>query len=215
LNSGEIIEQIYHFARSLREEEAKITNIVFMGMGEPLLNYDEVCSAIHLLNDRKGFDFGLRRNTISTSGIIPGIYRMAEEHSQVNLAISLHTVNDALRTSLMPINKKYPIKDLFSACWAYTELTGRRITFEYALISGVNDSVEDARELVKSIRNRLCHVNLIPLNPTLGYRGVGSVSDQVQKFKLILEEAQIPVSVRLRRGIEIQAGCGQLASQQN
>lgn len=212
LSSGEIIEQVLYFARELGKTVQVVTNIVMMGMGEPLLNYESVLEAIQRLNDAKGFSLGARRFTISTVGIIPGITRFTQDKNQVNLAISLHAANDTLRTSLLPINKKYPLEDLLTACKKYVELTHRRITFEWALIQGVNDSTRDAEELVHLVNGLLCHVNIIPLNPTQKYAGKTTTQERALAFQAVLKAKGIPCTIRLRRGIEINAGCGQLAS---
>jgi 23S rRNA (adenine2503-C2)-methyltransferase len=212
LSSGEIIAQVLFYARKLADKEDKVTNVVLMGMGEPFQNYDNVMKALARLNDVDSFGLGARRFTISTVGIVPKIIQFADEETQFNLAISLHTVDDALRSSMIPINKKYPVDRLIEACRYYVRKTSRRVTFEYALISGVNDSVDDALALASKIRGLICHVNLIPLNPTEGYDAQPTASEQVEAFRQTLEEHNIPCTVRLRRGIEIQAGCGQLAA---
>ncbi|MCE5209907.1 MAG: 23S rRNA (adenine(2503)-C(2))-methyltransferase RlmN [Chloroflexi bacterium] len=211
LSSGEIIEQVMQHARSLVDRGKPLTNIVVMGMGEPFLNYEHVLEAIDRLNDPAGMGLGERRFTISTAGIVPGIRRFAEEKRQINLAVSLHAANDELRSSLMPINKKYPLQQLFDACRYYTETTKRRITFEWALIEGKNDTEKDAKELIALTRRMIAHVNLIPLNPTAGSPMKASANKQVIQFKTFLDDAGLSCSVRLRRGIDIQAGCGQLA----
>ena len=213
LSSGEIVEQVLHFARKLKEDEEKITNLVFMGMGEPFNNYDNVMEAVSRLNDADGFSLGARRMTISTVGIIPQIFQFAQEKNQVNLAISLHAADNELRSSIIPINDKYPIEDLILACKEYTAITHRRITFEWALINGFNDTALQANKLARLLHGMLCHVNVIPLNQTDGYEGEKSPSENIDTFVQILENNNIPVSVRLRRGIEIQAGCGQLATE--
>lgn len=212
LSSGEIIEQVIYYARELARADKVVTNIVIMGMGEPFHNYEAVMNAIDRLNDPKGLNLGARRFTISTVGIVPMIRQFASEKRQVNLAISLHAANDTLRSSLLPINRKYPLQDLMRACRDYVSTTNRRLTFEWALIQGVNDSQADARELVALIKGLLCHVNIIPLNPTTDYAGKPTNRDQAEVFKEILESSGIPCTIRLRRGIDIQAGCGQLAS---
>ncbi len=213
LSVGEIVEQVYYFARRLQESEQRVTNIVFMGMGEPFHNFPAVMDAIKTLNHPAGFNLGQRRITISTVGIVPGIRKFAAENSQVNLAISLHAANDELRSSLLPINKKYPIAELISACHAYVKATRRRITFEYALIQGENDSIAHAIELAGLLKDMLCHVNVIPLNPTEKYAGRATTQAVSQEFQLVLQQAGIPCTIRLRRGIEISAGCGQLAAE--
>ncbi len=213
LTSGEIIAQVLFFQRLLKPQKEALTNIVLMGMGEPFQNYDASLTAINRLNDPDGLNMGARRFTISTVGIVPKILQFADENVQVNLAISLHAATDELRSNLLPINRIYPISRVIEACKYYIEKTNRRITFEYALIDGVNDSEAHARNLVNLIRGLLCHVNLIALNPTQGYKYLGSSSKVVEAFQQILETKNIQTTVRLRRGIEIQAGCGQLAYQ--
>jgi 23S rRNA (adenine2503-C2)-methyltransferase len=213
LSQGEIVAQVLYFARDLADKGERVTNVVVMGMGEPFLNYDQVMGAIEWLNDPAGFGLGARRITVSTVGVVPRIKQFADENTQVNLAISLHTVNDELRSQLIPINKKYPVSLLLEACRYYVRHTNRRLTFEYALIDGVNDSIEDAVALAEKIRGMLCHVNLIPLNPTQGYDKPGTRVDQVRAFCDVLEQHHIPCTIRLRRGTEIGAGCGQLAAE--
>jgi 23S rRNA (adenine2503-C2)-methyltransferase len=217
LTSGEIVEQVLFYARQLALENELVTNIVVMGMGEPFHNYDATLAAIRRLNDPQGFNLGARRFTISTVGLVPGIHKFTQEHSQINLAISLHAADDNLRSKLLPINRKYPLDELFTACLEYVQTTHRRLTFEWALIQGVNDTSEQAQLLcqrLNSIRiggSILCHVNVIPLNPTQKYGGQASTHQRALEFQSILEHAGIPCTIRLRRGIEIQAGCGQLA----
>jgi 23S rRNA (adenine2503-C2)-methyltransferase len=218
LTSGEIIEQVIYYARHLKTENEQVTNIVVMGMGEPLHNYDASMAAIDRLNDPQGYNLGARRFTISTVGLVPGIRRFTQEHSQINLAISLHAADDTLRSQLLPINHKYPLDQLFSACLEYVQVTHRRLSFEWALIQGVNDTPEQARMLIQRLKpfrmggSILCHVNVIPLNPTQQYAGLASTRQSAIAFQSALEQAGIPCTIRLRRGIEIQAGCGQLAS---
>ena len=213
LSSGEIVAQVLYFARQLAEEDDHVTNVVVMGMGEPFLNYDNVMDALDRLNNPDAFGLGARRFTISTVGIIPKIRTFADAGTQYNLAISLHTVDDDLRSRLIPINKVYPVGDLIKACRYYVNKTSRRVTFEYALIAGVNDSVEDAEALAKKIRGMICHVNLIPLNPTKGFDEAPTSSEQASVFCEVLESHNIPCTIRIRRGIEIEAGCGQLAAE--
>ncbi len=212
LSRGEIAAQVLYYARRLRDEGEKLTNVVVMGMGEPFHNYDNTLAAIDLLNDPDGFAFGARRFTISTVGLIPEIRRFADEKRQVGLAISLHAADDELRASMLPIAKKYPLNELLEACRYYVSKTHRRITFEWALIEGVNDTPEQARLLARKTRGLLCHVNAIPLNETKGFKGRGTSRSRARQFKAILEAEGIPCTIRMRRGIEIQAGCGQLAS---
>ncbi|MCW5878466.1 MAG: 23S rRNA (adenine(2503)-C(2))-methyltransferase RlmN [Anaerolineales bacterium] len=211
LSSGEILEQVLVFARQLAEDGERPTNVVLMGMGEPFHNYDATLEAIDRLGDPDGFNMGARRFTISTVGLLPAIRRFTAEKRQVGLAISLHAATDELRSSMLPINDRYPIKDLIRACQEYTEATGRRVTFEWALILDQNDSPEEADRLVKLLHGLNCHVNIIPLNPTQGYAGQRSTRESVAAFKQILDNAGISCTVRVRRGIDIQAGCGQLA----
>ena len=211
LTSGEIVAQVMYYAQMLKEENLSVTNIVFMGMGEPFHNYDNMMAAIDRLNDADGFNFGARRMTISTVGLAPQIKRFADEHRQVNLAISLHAADDAERVAIMPVNKRYKISDVMEACKYYVEKTHRRVTFEWALINGVNDSPEVAKKLASKLRGLLCHVNAIPLNPTTGYSGEATSRERANLFKETLEQAGIPCTIRMRRGIDIAAGCGQLA----
>jgi 23S rRNA (adenine2503-C2)-methyltransferase len=211
LTSGEIVAQVMYYARMLHEQGENVTNIVLMGMGEPFHNYDNTMAAIDRLNDSNGYNFGARRFTISTVGLVPMIRRFADEKRQVNLAISLHAADDDERSSIMPVNKKYNIGQLLEACRYYVNQTGRRITFEWALISGVNDTEEVARKLAARLKGLMCHVNAIPLNPTSGYQGRATTRQSAARFKETLEQAGIPCTIRMRRGIDIQAGCGQLA----
>lgn len=212
LSRGEIIAQVMHYARALQEEKLTVTNIVFMGMGEPFHNYDNSMAAIDTLNDADGYNFGARRFTISTVGLVPQIKRFADEQRQVNLAISLHAADDDERLEIMPINKKYKIDDVLQACKYYIEKTHRRVTFEWALIYGVNDTPEVARKLASRLKGLLCHVNAIPLNPTSGYQGEATDRQRAMIFKETLEQAGVGCTIRMRRGIDINAGCGQLAT---
>jgi len=211
LSAGEIVEQVLWFARELKAKEDRLSNIVVMGMGEPLHNYDATMAAIDRLNDPEGFNFGARRITISTVGLAPMIERFAAEKRQVNLAVSLHAATDDLRTELLPINKKYPLAVLFAAVRQYFETTKRRVTFEWALIQGKNDSVQQARAFVALAKGLPCHVNVIPLNPTRGYGGQATTRERAAAFKALLEANGVPCTIRVRRGIDINAGCGQLA----
>lgn len=211
LSSGEIVAQVMYYARLLKEENQTVTNIVLMGMGEPFHNYDNTMKAIDRLNDPDGYKFGARRFTISTVGLVPMIRRFADEKRQVNLAISLHAADDESRLRMLPINKKYKIDEVLEACRYYVSQTGRRVTFEWALIHGVNDTPEVARMLAGRLKGLLCHVNAIPLNPTAGYEGRATDRQRAALFKETLEQAGIPCTIRMKRGIDIQAGCGQLA----
>lgn len=213
LTSGEIIAQVLFYARNLAETGDRVTNVVMMGMGEPFHNYDNLMEALNRLNNPDAFGLGARRITVSTVGLVPRIEQFADENTQYNLAISLHTVDNELRTRMIPANKQYSVEKLLAACRYYIRKTNRRVTFEYALIEGVNDSIEAAEALSSKLRGMNCHVNLIPLNPTKGFGGKGTNAAQVQVFFEVLESHHIPCTVRLRRGIEIEAGCGQLATE--
>ena len=213
LTAGEIVAQVLTFERRLRDQGSKLTNIVFMGMGEPLHNYDATMTAVRRLTDPDGFNMGARRLTISTVGLVPQILQLADENIQIGLAISLHAATDEERQKLLPAARRWPLDELLAAAGAYSEKTGRRITFEWALISNENDTPEQAHALGRLIRGMLCHVNLIPLNPTAGYGGQRSDHQRVAAFQEILTAYGVPNTVRMRRGIDIQAGCGQLKQQ--
>lgn len=218
LSSGEIVEQVMYYARSLASTGERLSNIVIMGMGEPFHNYDATLAAVDLLNDPQGFDFGARRITISTVGLVSAIRRFTAEKRQVNLAVSLHSVDDEQRSALLPVNRKYPLEALRTACLDYVETTHRRITFEWALIDGVNDGPLEAERLARFLKPfrkdhaSMCHVNVIPLNPTGKYAGKATTKKKAYQFQAVLEEHGVPCTVRVRRGIDIQAGCGQLAA---
>ena len=212
LTTGEIVAQVMYYANMLQAENLTVTNIVLMGMGEPFHNYDNTMAAIDRLNDADGYNFGARRFTISTVGLVPAIRRFADEKRQVNLAISLHAVDNDSRVEMMPVNKRYNIEEILDACRYYVEQTSRRVTFEWALINGVNDTLEVAKKLATRLHGLMCHVNAIPLNPTQGYEGQATTRERAIKFKEVLEQAGIPCTIRMKRGIDIQAGCGQLAS---
>ena len=211
LSSGEIVAQVMYYARMLKDENQSVTNIVFMGMGEPFHNYDNTMAAIDRLNDKDGYNFGARRFTISTVGLVPQIRRFADEKRQVNLAISLHEVDNDKRLEIMPVNKRYNTDEVIEACKYYVDQTSRRVTFEWALINGINDTPEVAKKLALRLKGLMCHVNAIPLNPTAGYSGQGTDRQRANLFKETLEQAGIPCTIRMRRGIDIAAGCGQLA----
>jgi 23S rRNA (adenine2503-C2)-methyltransferase len=210
LPKGEGIVKKFSSPSPLERAGVRLTNLVFMGMGEPFANYKEVMKSIEILTDSNGYNFGARRITISTVGLVPMIEKFTEEHSQVNLAISLHAATNELRESMLPINKKYPLEVLIPACREYTQKTRRRISFEWALINGVNDTAEQAKLLAKLLKGMLCHVNFIPLNPTRDYPGKKSTRENIRKFREILDKSGIPNTLRIRRGIDIHAGCGQL-----
>ncbi len=210
LSAGEIVAQVLVYARQLAAQSKQVTNIVFMGMGEPLANYAATWRAIRRLNDPHGFNLGARRMTLSTVGLIPAIRRMSREPEQVGLAVSLHAPTDDLRNTIVPLNRRYPLAMLMQAVRDYINHTHRRVTFEYALMDGLNDSHTQADQLAELLEGVLCHVNLIPLNPTPGSPWSGSPDEQVYAFRDRLQAANIPTTVRLRRGIDIAAGCGQL-----
>ena len=212
LSSGEIVAQVMYFARLLHDQGEVVTNVVLMGMGEPFHNYDNTMAAIDRLNDPDGFNCGSRRFTISTVGLVPAIRQFTAEKRQINLAISLHSVDDSLRTSMLPVNKRYPIDELLKACCDYVAATGRRITFEWALVNGINDTPDQAQLLASKLKGLLCHVNAIPLNHTKGYSGKATTYKHAAEFREILTRSGIPCTVRLPRGVDIQAGCGQLES---
>jgi 23S rRNA (adenine2503-C2)-methyltransferase len=210
LSTGEIIGQVLHFARELAAEGEHVTNIVMMGMGEPLHNYQPTLDAVDCLTDGNGFNLGARKITVSTVGLVPAIRRYADEQRQTPLAVSLHAATNAERDKLIPINKRWPLAELMAACRYYTDKTGRRLTIEWALINGENDTIEQAQALGQLVQGMLCHVNLIPLNPTQGYGGRPSSRQRVEAFQQELAKYGVTSTVRVRRGIDIQAGCGQL-----
>jgi 23S rRNA (adenine2503-C2)-methyltransferase len=208
LSTGEILEQVAAARR--RALPRRLSNIVFMGMGEPLANYDRVWAAIERIHDEMGIS--ARHITVSTVGVVPGIRRLSHEKLPVNLAVSLHAANDELRNSLVPLGRKHPLDDLVEACRQYLTAKGRRLSFEWALISGVNDRHSDARELAAIARPLGAHVNVIPLNPTRGYGVRGTDKDGVRRFRDDLLRLGVNVTVRQNRGTDIDAACGQLAA---
>jgi 23S rRNA (adenine2503-C2)-methyltransferase len=208
LTTGEIVEQVAVAVRAARPR--RLSNVVFMGMGEPLANYDRVWAAVERLHAEMGLS--ARHLTLSTVGLVPGIRRLAGETLPVNLAVSLHAANDELRNELVPINKRYPLDALADACADYVAASGRRLSIEWALIRGVNDRVEDVAELAAFARPLAAHVNLIPLNPTPGYAVVGSSPDRVRGFRDELNARGVNATIRVTRGADIDAACGQLAA---
>jgi 23S rRNA (adenine2503-C2)-methyltransferase len=208
LTAGEIVEQVAVAMRAARPR--RLSNVVFMGMGEPLANYDRVWAAVLRLHGEMGLS--ARHLTLSTVGIVPGIRRLAAETLPVNLAVSLHAANDELRNELVPINRRYPLADLADACRAYVTASGRRLSIEWALIDGVNDRATDVTELAAFARPLGAHVNLIPLNPTPGYPVVGSSPFRVRGFRDELLAAGVNATIRVTRGADIDAACGQLAA---
>jgi 23S rRNA (adenine2503-C2)-methyltransferase len=213
LTRGEILEQVIRARREAEASGRRLSNVVFMGMGEPLANYDRVLGAVRALNTDLGL--GARHLTISTVGLVPQILRLAEEGLQVGLAISLHAANDTLRDELVPINRRHRLADLVAAAQLYRERTGRRVSFEWAMIDGVNDRPQDAAELALLCARARAHVNLIPLNPTPGWPTTGSPPARVRQFARRLTEAGVNVTVRANRGTDIDAACGQLRANQS
>ena len=207
LTASEILSQIH---RAQMDLNIRISSVVLMGMGEPLDNYENVIRFIRLANDSEGLSLGARHITLSTCGIVPKIYELAEEGIPINLSVSLHAPSDDLRSKTMPVNKKYPIEELMKACRYYADTTGRRITYEYALISGVNDTDLHALGLVNLIKGTLCHVNLIPVNPVDGTGYKQSSDKRLREFMKVLEKGRIPATVRRTLGSDISASCGQL-----
>ena len=210
LSSTEIFEQAKLLADELKLKDERLSNVVFMGMGEPLHNYEAVVEALRRLNRDLGI--GMRHITVSTVGLVPAILRLADEGMQITLAISLHAANDADRGALLPVNKRWPLKELIAACRHYVDVTHRRISFEWALIAGRTDQPEQAAELGRLLKGLNCHVNLIPLNPTEGYDGGPTTRQAADRFVATLGEYGIGGTLRVRRGIDIDAGCGQLKS---
>jgi 23S rRNA (adenine2503-C2)-methyltransferase len=223
LSAGEIVAQAVHVAREWRnsarangEEPAgtshRLRNVVLMGMGEPLHNYEAVMKAVDILRDPSGLSLGAGRITLSTVGVVPGILRLAAERRPVHLAVSLHAATQEERLALVPVAKTWPLDELMAACRRYSETTDRRVFYEWTLIEGRNDSAEDARAVGRLLRGQRAQVNLIPLNPTAGYAGTPSHAEAARRFQHVLKsEFELPSTVRQRRGIDIAAGCGQLA----
>jgi 23S rRNA (adenine2503-C2)-methyltransferase len=227
LTPGEIVAQAVHVARALRTAagasprsrspipppEHRLRNIVLMGMGEPLHNYEAVMHAIDILRDPSGLAIAAERITLSTVGVVPGIMRLAEEQRPLHLAVSLHAATQRERVALVPAAKKWPLDELMAACRTYSEKTGRRIFYEWTLIAGENDTPEHARAVGRLLEGMPAQVNLIPLNPTSGYEGTPARSEAAKAFQRVLaDEFSLPSTVRQRRGIDIAAGCGQLAT---
>lgn len=210
LTTGEILDQVIQINKDLQKKapDKSVTNIVIMGMGEPLLNYSNILKAIRIFNSF--FKISMRRVALSTCGIVPKIQQLAEEDIPLVLAVSLHAPNNELRNQLMPINKRYPLEVLLPACAHYVEKTGRRISFEYSLMEGINNLDIHARQLAQLLKGLLCHVNLIPINPVEGSGYCRPKREKVQHFKKILENEGIAVSVREEKGVGILAACGQL-----
>ena len=207
LSSGEIVEQILAVEQ---DTKLRISNVVFMGIGEPLDNYDNVINAIHILNNQKGLNIGARHISISTSGLVPKIYKLAEENIPCTLSISLHATTNEKRSKMMPVNDAYPIEELIKACKSYIEKTNRRISFEYALAKDNNDNLEDAKGLVKLLKGMLCHVNLIPINKIENGSFTKSSNEHIIEFRDYLNDHGIVATIRRELGSDIDAACGQL-----
>ena len=214
LSVAEIVGQVLDITYYVRQEDPdfQVTNLVFMGMGEPLLNYDQVLQAILLLNHGQGLNIGMRRMTISTCGVVPQIIQLAKDNPQVGLAVSLHAAKDEVRNDLIPMNRRYPLAQLMEACQEYTQITHRRITFEVAL-TAENAKREEAEALVRLLKGQFGHVNLIPLNPVAGTGMERPNPELLRRFAQVLEDAGISVSSREERGADIDAACGQLRRQ--
>ena len=204
LSSGEIVEQILAVER---DAQVKVSNVVFMGIGEPLDNYDNVIKAIHAINNPKGLNIGARHISVSTSGIVPKIYQLAEENIQCTLSISLHATTNKKRSEMMPVNDAYPIEELLKACKDYIQKTNRRISFEYALAKESNDQIEDAKQLVELLKGMLCHVNLIPINKIENGKFTKSSNNNIIKFRDYLNEHGIVATIRRELGSDIEAAC--------
>ncbi len=212
LSYKEIIEQVLYFARKLKNDNKKITNVVFMGMGEPMLNLSNVIKSIKILTDKNMFNLGARHITLSSSGYVPQLYEFLEKNPKVRLAISLHSANQKLREKLMPVAKLYPLEELFEFLEKYWTKTNKRVSFEYILIDQINDTKQDALQLVQLLKNKLAHINLIPYNPINEVDFKRSTISRIQTFKKILDEHKIPTTLRITMGDDIKAACGQLAT---
>ncbi|WP_018756538.1 23S rRNA (adenine(2503)-C(2))-methyltransferase RlmN [Paenibacillus terrigena] len=210
LTAGEIVAQVVQAQKILDTRDERVSSIVIMGTGEPFENYEETMKFLRIMIHEKGLNIGQRHITVSTSGIVPNIYKFADENTQINLAISIHAPNDALRSKLMPVNRRFPFNDVMDSLRYYLAKTGRRITFEYALIGGVNDRPEHAEELADVIKDMLCHVNLIPVNHVPERNYVRTPRNDIFEFQRILERKGINATIRREQGHDIAAACGQL-----
>jgi 23S rRNA (adenine2503-C2)-methyltransferase len=213
LETAEIVDQVRSAARRLAAGDKRLTNVVFMGMGEPLLNLDRVLDAVDALNDRRRFGLGARHITVSTSGVVPGIRRLTALGPQFTLAISLHAARDALRDVLVPLNRRWPVAEVIDAARDHARATGRRVSYETTMISGVNDTPVDAQAMADLLRGDHAHVNLIPMNPVAHTPWVASPDDVIERFAATLRQAGIQTTIRRNRGQEIGAACGQLAAE--
>lgn len=207
LTAGEIVEQILAVEQDIGD---KISNVVYMGIGEPLDNYDNVIKSIRILNNQKGLNIGARHISVSTSGLVPRIYDLAKENIQCTLSISLHATTDEQRSKMMPVNNAYNISQLLEACRDYIKTTNRRISFEYALAKDNNDNLEDAKRLVKLLKGMICHVNLIPINKIENGTFTKSTNENIIKFRDFLNDNGIVATIRRELGSDIDAACGQL-----
>ncbi|MEO5919408.1 MAG: 23S rRNA (adenine(2503)-C(2))-methyltransferase RlmN [Candidatus Limnocylindrales bacterium] len=212
LETAEILDQVRHAARRLEAKGRRLTNVVFMGMGEPLLNLDRVLEAVAALNDPARLGLGARHITVSTSGVVPGIHRLTALGPQFTLAVSLHAARDPLRDVLVPLNRRWPVAEVVAAARAHADVTGRRISYEVTMIAGVNDTEQDAEAMAELLRGSLCHVNLIPMNPVAHTPWSASPMPVIEQFAERLGADGIPVTIRRNRGQEIGAACGQLAA---
>jgi 23S rRNA (adenine2503-C2)-methyltransferase len=213
LETAEIVDQARFWRRRLAQDARRVTNIVFMGMGEPFLNTDRVLAAASLLSDPRAFGLGARHITISTSGVIPGIERLTALRPQYTLAVSLHAARPSLRDLLVPLNRRYPVHEVVRAATEYADLTGRRVTYEIVMIDGINDTAHDARAAADLLKGRLAHVNLIPMNPVAHTPWQPSAPERIEAFATTLRDVGIHTTVRRNRGIDIGAACGQLAAE--
>jgi 23S rRNA (adenine2503-C2)-methyltransferase len=214
LTPGEIVAQVRHVQLAQRVAgKPGLRNLVLMGMGEPLHNYDSVMTALEIITDRRGLNLGPSKITISTVGVVPGILRLAAEQRPYQLAVSLHGATEEERSALVPASRRWSLAELMAACRTYFVQTGRRILFEWTLIAGVNDSIAQASRLAALLAGLDAHVNLIPLNPTGGFAGGPTQQAAAKAFQAVLKEAGFPSTIRQRRGIDVAAGCGQLRAE--
>lgn len=216
LRPGEIVAQVLHCQRALRAEgQPGLRNLVLMGMGEPLHNYDAVMTALEIITERRGINLGPSYISVSTVGVVPGILRMAKENRPYNLAVSLHATTNAERVEIIPASRRWPLEELIAACRSYNATTGRRVFVGWTLIAGTNDTPAHAERLAALLAGLDAHINLIPLNPTESYGGTATSVAAAQTFKTILQAAGFPSTLRQRRGIDVAAGCGQLRGRED
>jgi 23S rRNA (adenine2503-C2)-methyltransferase len=213
LEAGEIVMQVLAAQKALDKDGQRASHVVVMGIGEPFENYDALLGFMRIINEDKGLNIGQRHITVSTSGIVPSIYRFADEKLQINLAISLHAPNSEIRSRLMPVNRRYPLPELMEACRYYIKTTGRRLTFEYGLFGKVNDRPEHAEELADLLKGIMCHVNLIPVNYVPERNYVRTSRNDIFEFMRTLEKRGVNVTIRREHGSDIAAACGQLRAQ--